>query len=107
MSTLPVPVPAAQLSAEAADLLARCESCWPHPPERIGRVLHLNGADVKDYLRDGMGSGDREWLVDAIQNAKVAIGDACVECGEDIGDEGSGSFRCCSRQCERAYGEVL
>ena len=87
----------------ATVLLDRCEAAWPVPPIRIGRVLHRNGADVKDYLREAIGFRP-EFLADAIENAEVALGDRCTECGDPIGDEGDGSPRCCSRECERANG---
>lgn len=95
MTTLPASVPVPQVERARA-LLDRCEAAWPH--------RRPNGAAsaVIDYLREGM--ANHEWLVDACENAEVALGDRCTECGDPIGDDGDGSARCCSRECEHANG---
>ena len=86
-------------SVEAAqELLSRAEAAWPNPPVFIGGVLHRNGADVKDYLREAI-LHRPEFLTDAIDNARNALGDCCFECGDEIGNLGSGEPRCCSREC--------
>ncbi len=90
------------LVSRARDLLDRCEAAWPNPPVYIGRILHKNGSDVKDYLREAIGFRP-EFLEDAIENAEVALGDRCVECGDEM-TQGRGHTRVCSRECAREHG---